>query len=968
MQKLKFLPFLLLMACFSLEVSSDTNLGEVKGEKVGEFLIDSMQFINGTTLLVPLGVDEEVTINLQNAKQNKRGVLRFSVYVEDELVGTAIVKNNKFRANINYKGSQYRIVKRKESNKTRVLKFPQNPGIQEHPELQEGHGPVDNVSSARSSAQSSADVTASDSVNSEESVVRVLVAYTAAAAEASDDIESLIDLAFAETNIAYASSQVPHTLELAGTILVEDYVENSKFTSILTELRLDDDDIMDEVHSARTTANADMVALVVNQPEYCGYGYINSGYTTAFSVVHYSCATGYYSFGHELGHNFALRHNIEVDGSTVPFSDGHGYQSVAQDARTVMSYNCENNCTRYPLYSNPEVNFITGEAAGDLGFANNARILNINMPQFSLFAEKQKEGELVWEHSSGSQFGFYSHPVIDEAMTFTSDSDGVLHAFNNQTGAVVWKIEDEQWHYLSLFGETLYASNRFRTFAVQKNTGEILWEYLNSGYKKQAVDGEGNLYTVDFSNITKLSPEGEVLSQVSLISGRVNGSDPLININKQLIYVMTKTGVAAYTLENLSLVWDAIIPKNVESGNGHIIMDHDTVFHYLAGKNLSAINALTGELLWQHEGESNAYAVDPPILDAIHIYHANGSEITAFSNTTGEIVWQTQPFGIYTSNIIATGTSLIAMKSNQYSVLNIDTGEIESTYNLDAAEADTRGPALTPSGLLTYQDNNGVHVYQTGAFPQGELVWGMTGANLSRTYSIQQYIDNSVPVLEIQQPLKNAIFKHGDAIVLSATAFDAEDGDISGNIQWASDIDGEISSLQMLSAGQHIITAKITDSGSESVTNSVTITIFNPSDLTLSLAGAPGLNDEGVITFEALISNIGEYDSSNTVIELHLPDGVSFISASNTEGCSTVNLLVTCQVVNIAPLAEHTITYVVSTGEFTEDTHEYQVVVSAENDFVTSNNRSTNIFGGSFAFIALLLLLILAMRRKTNLA
>lgn len=948
------------MACFSLEASSDTNLDKIKGEKVAEFLINSIQFINGTTLLVPLGVDEEVTINLQNAKQNKRGVLRFSVYVGDDLVGTAIVKDNKFRANINYQGSQYRIVKRKESNKTRVLKFPQNPGIQEHPELQEGHGPVDKVSSVKSTA----DVSPNASVNSEESVVRVLVAYTAAAAEASDDIESLIDLAFAETNIAYASSQVPHTLELAGTILVEGYVENSNFTSILNELRLDDDDIMDEVHGARTAANADMVALVVNQPEYCGYGYINSGYTTAFSVVHYSCATGYYSFGHELGHNFALRHNVEVDDRTVPFSDGHGYQSIAQDARTVMSYNCENNCTRYPLYSNPEINFTTGEAAGDLSFANNARILNINMPQFAQFSEKAKEGELVWEHSSGSQFGFYSHPVIDEAMTFTSDSDGILHAFDNQTGAVIWTIEDEQWHYLSLFGETLYASNRFRTFAVQKNTGEILWEYQDNGYKKQAVDGDGNLYTVDFSNITKLSPEGEVLSQVSPISGRVSGSDPLININKQLIYVMTKTGVAAYALEDLSLVWDTTIPKTVTSAYGHIIMDHDTVFHYLAGNNVSAINSLTGELLWQHEGESNTYATDPPILDAIHIYHANGSEITAFSNTTGEIVWQAQPFGIVTSNIVATGTSLIAMKSNQYSVLNIDTGEVETTYNLDAAEADTRGPALTPLGLLTYQDNNGVHVYQTGEFPQGELVWGMTGANLSRTYSIQQYIDNSVPVLEIQQPLNNAIFKHGDAIVLSATALDEEDGDISGNIQWTSDVDGEISSLQMLSAGQHIITAKITDSGDESVISSVTITIFNPSDLTVSLTGAPGLNDEGIITFEALISNIGEYDSTNTVIELNLPDGVSFISASNTKDCSKLNLLVTCQVINVAAGTDHKITYVVSTGEFTEDTHDYLVVVSAENDFVLGNNSSLNTFGGNFAFIALLLLLILATRRK----
>lgn len=960
------------MACFSLEASSDVNPGNLKGEKVAEFLISSTQFINGTTLLVPLGDGDEITITLNNAKQNKRGVLRFSVYLEGELVGTAIVKDNKFRANINYGGSQYRIAKPKNSDTTTVLKYSQNPGIQEHPELQEGHGPIDKVSaasspvksSARSMAKSSFAVTADVNVEPEVSVVRVFVAYTAAADEASDDIESLIDLAFAETNIAYAGSEVPHIIEFAGSILVENYVENSDFNSILNELKTNNDGVMDDIHAARKAANADMVALIVDQPQYCGVAYLNSSYASAFSVVHYSCATGYYSFGHEIGHNFALRHNVEVDDKTVPFSDGHGYQSPAQNARTVMSYDCVDDCVRYPLFSNPAVNFSTGEAAGDLSFANNARVLNVNMPHFAKLAEKSKEGDVVWEHNSGSPYGFYSHPVVDETTTFTSDSNGLLHAFDNLTGDVIWTIDDQTWHYLSLFGDILYATNRLRTIAVQKSTGVILWEHLDSGHKKQAVDGEGNLYTLGYAGIKKFSPEGSVLNTTSVASVSVNRTDPLININKQLIYVMTKKGVAAYTLDDLSLVWDAVIPTNVESENGHIIMDHDTVYHYLAGKNLSAINSLTGKLLWQHEGENNAYATDPPVLDAKHIYHSDGSEITAFSKITGNVVWEKQPAN---SKIIATGTSVIAIRSNQYSVLNINTGEIESTHSLDTVEADSRAPALAPSGLLTFQDNNGVHVYQTGEFPQSELVWGMTGANLSRTYSIQQHIDNSLPVLEIQQPLNNAIFKHSDTIVLSATALDEEDGDISSNIKWVSDLDGEISSLQILSAGQHIITAEITDSGDESVTSSVTITVFNTSDLTVTLTGAPGENDNGLITFEALISNIGEYDSTNTGIELNLPVGVSFISASNTEDCSTVNLLVTCHVVNIAPRTEHTVTYVVSTGEFTEDTHEYQVVVSAENDFESDNNRSVNTFGGSFAFIALLLLLILAMRRKTNL-
>ncbi|NQZ10436.1 MAG: proprotein convertase P, partial [Algicola sp.] len=38
-----------------------------------------------------------------------------------------------------------------------------------------------------------------------------------------------------------------------------------------------------------------------------------------------------------------------------------------------------------------------------------------------------------------------------------------------------------------------------------------------------------------------------------------------------------------------------------------------------------------------------------------------------------------------------------------------------------------------------------------------------------------------------------------------------QDGDISANIQWSSDIDGVLSSSTYLSVGSHVISATITD-------------------------------------------------------------------------------------------------------------------------------------------------------------
>ena len=62
---------------------------------------------------------------------------------------------------------------------------------------------------------------------------------------------------------------------------------------------------MDELHALRDSTGADMVSLIEDAPQYCGIAYLmgnlSPGFAaSAFSVIHRTCATGYYSFAHEL--------------------------------------------------------------------------------------------------------------------------------------------------------------------------------------------------------------------------------------------------------------------------------------------------------------------------------------------------------------------------------------------------------------------------------------------------------------------------------------------------------------------------------------------------------------------------------------------------------------------------------------------------------------------------------------------
>ncbi|HZG54421.1 MAG TPA: zinc-dependent metalloprotease family protein [Pyrinomonadaceae bacterium] len=70
---------------------------------------------------------------------------------------------------------------------------------------------------------------------------------------------------------------------------------------------------MKEVHELRDTHKADVCVLLIDSPLACGKAdKIFATEDRAFAVVHYSCATGNYSFGHEIGHLQGASHNKEL--------------------------------------------------------------------------------------------------------------------------------------------------------------------------------------------------------------------------------------------------------------------------------------------------------------------------------------------------------------------------------------------------------------------------------------------------------------------------------------------------------------------------------------------------------------------------------------------------------------------------------------------------------------------------------
>jgi hypothetical protein len=207
-------------------------------------------------------------------------------------------------------------------------------------------------------------------------VIRVLVNYTAAAASASGDINGLINLAVAESNTGYTNSDVTITLQLAAKSQVT-YTETGNFDTDLARYRGTSDGYMDTIHSQRNTNTADVAVLIVNNTAYCGLASgIGSTASTAFAEVYWDCATGYYSFAHEIGHLQSARHDPANDPTNTPYAYGHGYQSTAGGWRTIMAYACSSTtCTRLNYWSNPNKTY-GGRAMGTANRNDNHRVLN----------------------------------------------------------------------------------------------------------------------------------------------------------------------------------------------------------------------------------------------------------------------------------------------------------------------------------------------------------------------------------------------------------------------------------------------------------------------------------------------------------------------------------------------------------------------------------------------------------------
>lgn len=176
---------------------------------------------------------------------------------------------------------------------------------------------------------------------------------------------------------------------------------------------------------------------------------------------------------------------------------------------------------------------------------------------------------------------------------------------------------------------------------------------------------------------------------------------------------------------------------------------------------------------------------------------------------------------------------------------------------------------------------------------------------------------NSSPTVTIVSPDPGATRVEGESFTFTASASDAEDGDVSASLEWTSDVDGALgtgaSVTATLTLGEHTVTAGATDAQSATGSSSVTVEvvpILQADESCEGQSGAAVVSFADVALESAVRDELGVGPAPNLTCEdagslsALTASGVGIADltgAQNLTGLDTLDLQ-SNQIVDVAPI------------------------------------------------------------------
>ena len=342
---------------------------------------------------------------------------------------------------------------------------------------------------------------------------------------------------------------------------------------------------------------------------------------------------------------------------------------------------------------------------------------------------------------SGNRRRLAAAPVIGGGNLYAVDSDGKVHAFNAETGSLVWEetpsIEDNLRD--SVFGGGASYDNG-RLF-VTNGTGEVTAMDATNGAQIWKVKPSGPLRgspTIAFGQVFVMTQDNQVFSldvnDGSLI-WQESGSATQAGVfgvaapaagQGSIIAGYSSGELSAYRYENGRTLWaDALARTSISTSVGSLtdidadpIIDSGRVYALGQGGRMAAYELVTGQRVW----ELNLAGISTPAVAGEWIFTlTDDARLLAIARSTGKVRWisQLQQFRdeedredpIFWTGPVLAGNQLWVASSRGL-LYKVSVGEGSASQYIDLDQPVSLPPVVANNTMYILDDSGRIHAYR----------------------------------------------------------------------------------------------------------------------------------------------------------------------------------------------------------------------------------------------------------------
>lgn len=334
-----------------------------------------------------------------------------------------------------------------------------------------------------------------------------------------------------------------------------------------------------------------------------------------------------------------------------------------------------------------------------------------------------------------------SAPVVGGGMLYAVGTDGVVHAFDAQSGTPRWTYRMEQPGNVrqSAFGGgaafhegRVYATNGVgEVAALDAETGAEIWKVQPAGPLRGSP-------TIAFNSVYVMTQDNQIHAlDAATGAARWNesGSQAQAGVfgvaapaagQGTVIAGYSSGELVAYRYENGLVVWsDALARTSISTEVGSLtdidadpIIDSGKVYALGQGGRMAAYELVTGQRIW----ELNVAGISTPAVAGEWIFAlTDDARLLAIARSSGKVRWMTQlqryrdeedrEGAIFWTGPVLAGNSLWAA-SSRGQVYRISTGEGSASLFVDLKEPVSLPPIVANGTLYLLDDSGTIHAYR----------------------------------------------------------------------------------------------------------------------------------------------------------------------------------------------------------------------------------------------------------------